>query len=442
MAVACALSSTAISLKLYHDMGISASTGARFSLGIAIFQDLFVIAFLVFLPALFQSGAEDVPLFTSIFATTWRGAAFISISLLLAQFIIPRLLLAVARSRSRELFTITVAGLCIGVAFLAAMMGLSLPLGAFVAGLAVSESIFKHRILAEVTPLKDLFLTIFFISVGLGVDLSSVFTHWLLLTGVASGLILFKAALITAIGRWMRLSWRAAATAGIGLCRAGEFSLVLLSKTGSMTIWPEGFPQALIATMAFSMASVPALMSAVSPLARFLDSYFPERRPRLTPNLRPSQKIRALSGHAVICGYGPVGRSLAAALDRQGLPALVIDLNADTIHELLDEGMPALFADARQPEVWELAALPSARLVAFTFPATRDLANAIALVRERSPALPILARAKFSSEAAAIKSTGVDVLILDEEESARALVESALRVFNVRPHEKTSNKEN
>lgn len=435
VAVACALSSTAISVKLYHDMGVSASTGARFALGIAIFQDLCVIAFLVLLPALFHAGGGDVSLAEALLATAGKGCAFIAVAVFLARFLIPRVLLAVARSRSRELFTITVAGVCIGVAFLAAMMGLSLALGAFVAGLAVSECIFKHRILSEVAPLKDLFLTIFFISVGLGVDLTAVMAHWPLVLGVCAGLIVFKAALVTAIGRWLRLSWRAAVTAGIGLCSAGEFSLVLLSKTASMTDWPGGLSQALIAAMAVSMASVPALMSFSGPLAEFLDRRFPERRPHLAPDARPSLKVRALTGHAVICGYGPVGRTLSAALDAEGVPVLVIDLNADTIHSLLDAGTPALFADARQPEVWDLAGLAAARLVAFTFPATPEIATAIGCVRERNPAIPVLARAKFSREAAAIRNAGADIVILDEEECSRAVVEGALRVFNLSPPE-------
>ena len=169
VAVACALSSTAISVKLYQDMGISASSGARLALGIAIFQDIFVIFFLVLLPALIASGPGPQEFGPALLGAVGKGLAFVGISVLLARFVIPDVLHAVAVTKSRELFTLTVAGLCMAVAFLAALMGLSVVLGAFVAGLAVSECMYKHRILSDVAPIKDLFLTIFFVSVGLGI---------------------------------------------------------------------------------------------------------------------------------------------------------------------------------------------------------------------------------------------------------------------------------
>jgi CPA2 family monovalent cation:H+ antiporter-2 len=208
VAVACALSSTAISVKLYHDMGLSASSGARFALGVAIFQDIFVILFLVLMPALFVPGGEGNAMAPMLALTLGKGVAFIALAIILARYIIPRLLSAVADTRSRELFTLTVAGLCIGVAFLAALMDLSLILGAFVAGLAVSECIYKHRILSDIAPIKDLFLTIFFVSVGLGIDLREAISSWQLILALAAGIIIGKAILIGLIARIVRLGER------------------------------------------------------------------------------------------------------------------------------------------------------------------------------------------------------------------------------------------
>ena len=429
--MACALSSTAISVKLYHDMGVSASSGARFALGVAIFQDIFIILFLVLMPALFVAGGEGKTMGPMLALTLGKGAAFIAIAIILARYVIPNLLRAVADTRSRELFTLTVAGLCIGVAFLAALMDLSLVLGAFVAGLAVSECIYKHRILSDIAPIKDLFLTIFFVSVGLGIDLREAISSWQLILALTAGIILGKALLIGLIARVIGLSWRAAVFAGIGLGSAGEFSLVLLTKTSDFTAWPSAVSDPLTAAMALSMAMVPVLMRFAQPIGNWLDEHSSRLPGRPTSSLPPAQRVRGLTNHAIICGYGPVGRQLSSSLADEGIPSLVIDLNAEAIRELQSDGKAALFADARQPEVWDLCCVDQARLVAFTFPATPEIAAAIQFARERNPSITILARTKFSNEADKLRNVGTDIVILDEAESGRAVTREALSVFNL-----------
>lgn len=431
VAVACALSSTAISVKLYHDMGVSASSGARFALGVAIFQDIFIILFLVLMPALFVAGGDGKGMAPMLALTIGKGVAFIALAIILARYVIPRLLSAVADTRSRELFTLTVAGLCIGVAFLAALMDLSLVLGAFVAGLAVSECIYKHRILSDIAPIKDLFLTIFFVSVGLGIDLREAITSWQLILALAAGLILGKALLIGVIARMIGLSWRAAVFAGVGLGSAGEFSLVLLTKTSEVTAWPSAVSDPLLAAMALSMAMVPVLMRFAQPLGNWLDKNSARLPGRPTASLPPAQRVRGLTNHAIICGYGPVGRGLCASLADEGIPSLVIDLNAEAIRELHSDGKAALFADARQPEVWDLCCVDQAHLIAFTFPATPEIAGAIQFARERNPSITVLARTKFSTEADKLRNVGADIVILDEAESGRAVTREALGVFNL-----------
>jgi CPA2 family monovalent cation:H+ antiporter-2 len=438
IAVACALSSTAISVKLYNDIGVSASSGARFALGVAIFQDIFVILFLVLMPALFVAGGEGKTMAPMLALTLGKGVAFVAIAILLARYVIPHLLRAVADTRSRELFTLTVAGLCVGVAFLAAIMGLSLVLGAFVAGLAVSECIYKHRILSDIAPIKDLFLTIFFVSVGLGIDLREALASWQIILTLTGAIILGKTLLLGVITRAMRLSWRATAFASIGLGSAGEFSLVLLTKTSELDAWPSSVSDPLMAAMALSMAMVPVLMRFAQPLGDLLDKHSTKLHGPPAASLPPAQRVRGLAHHAIICGYGPVGRVLAASLAHEGIPSLIIDLNAEAIRELHSDGKAALFADARQPEVWNLCCIEQARLVAFTFPATPDIAGSIQFVRERNPTVTILARTKFSNEADMLQNAGADLVILDEAESGRAVAREALSVFNLTKATKTS----
>lgn len=432
VAVACALSSTAISVKLFQDMEISASSGARLALGIAIAQDLFIIFFLVLLPAIMvPGGIGSGALAPVIAAVIAKGAAFVVVAILLARYVIPRVLHAVAASRSRELFTITVAGLCLGVAFLAAVMGLSVVLGAFVAGLAVSECMYKHRILSDVAPIKDLFLTIFFVSVGLGIELRPLVDDWAVVLSVAAGLTLGKTVLVALIARFLGLGWRAATYAGIGLGSAGEFSLVLMDRCSDMTVWAGGFNQPLLAAMALSMAMVPVLMRFAGPLGDWLEKnasgWF--RFERARPSA-PRGSID-LSDHAIVCGYGPVGQALVSSLAAQGVPTVVIDLNAEAIRKLQSEGQNALFADAAQSEVWDLCGVDRARLVAFTFPATPAVEHALNVVREKNPSIAMMARTKFRKEAERLADLGADIVVLDEEESGRALVKRALGVLHL-----------
>ncbi len=432
VAVACALSSTAISVKLFQDMEISASSGARLALGIAIFQDLFVILFLVLLPALFlPGGSTGEVLAPTIALTLAKGVAFVGISVLLARYVIPRVLHAVAVTRSRELFTLTVAGLCLGVAFLGAVMGLSVVLGAFVAGLAVSECMYKHRILSDVAPIKDLFLTIFFVSVGLGIHIQPLLHDWAMILSVAAGLTVGKTVLVALIARFLGLGWRAAAYAGIGLGSAGEFSLVLMGRTADMTTWPGDANQPLLAAMAFSMAMVPVLMRFAAPLGNWMEKNFPGLLKFERSRPTPPRGSLDLSEHAIVCGYGPVGQALVAALSAQGVPTVVVDLNAEAIRKLQSKGQPALFADAAQSEVWDLCGVDRARLVAFTFPATPAVEHAINVVRDKSPSIAMMARTKFRKEAERLADLGADIVVLDEEESGRALVKRALGVLHL-----------
>lgn len=438
ISVACALSSTAISIKLYQDMGITAGSGARLALGITIFQDIFIIIFLVLLPVLFPGGAGGAHgTGALLLLTLGEGVAFVVIALLLARYVIPHVLHAVARTRSRELFTLTVAGLCIGVAYLAALMNLSLVLGAFVAGLAVSESMYKHRIMSEVGPFKDIFLMIFFVSVGLGIDVHEVARDWLPILCITLSLLVVKTVLVTLIARLLGLRWRGAVVAGIGLGSASEFSLVLLGKSSQLTVWPGEVSQPLMAAMALSMAMVPVLMGSASRWWEWLEKHAPNLFLRQRAVTRLPHGSVALSGHAIICGYGPVGRQLMVALSDQGIQAMIIDLNPADIRKLRGSGHPALFADASQLEVWDLCGVERARLVAFTFPASGVITPALRAVREKNPVIPILVRTAFSSRADPLARAGASIVVEDEKETGRAVVQNALQALelNVRPED-------
>jgi CPA2 family monovalent cation:H+ antiporter-2 len=430
-AVSMALSSTAISVKVFQDRGLTANPGARFALAVAIFQDLFIIAFLVLLPLLFDPNAEGNGAVASQLGwVVVKGICFVAAAFVLARWIIPRLLHAVARTRSRELFTLTVTGLCLGVALLAGVLELSLALGAFVAGLTVSESIYKHRILSDILPIKDLFLTMFFVSVGLMIDLPAAMKSAPVILALAAGILLIKASIVFSVSWRLGLRPKAAVYAATGLASAGEFSLVLTQKVGAISAWPVGVEQILLASMALSMGMVPVLMGAADRLGAWIEPRCKNRELKGKELLPPAKRVQKLSDHAIVCGYGPVGRMVVTNLNRLGIATVVIELNADTVRQLAAEGQPVLFADAKHEETWLLAGVPRARLVVFTFPEAHAVAEALPAIHALKPEVAIVARCKFAADAMRLEALGVTEVVLDEAESGRAMTRCTLGVFD------------
>ncbi|WP_395742615.1 cation:proton antiporter [Prosthecobacter sp.] len=427
LAVALSLSSTAVSLKSFQDLGLEASPGARMSLAVAIFQDLFIIVFFLFLPLLLPHEGTDTALMPRLGSLALRGGAFVILAGVAARWVIPWLLNAVTRTRSRELFTLSVIGSCVGLAFVGGLLGLGLALGAFVAGLAVSESIFKHRILADVMPLKDLFLTLFFVSVGLMINVKTAMTLWLPICLLTTALVLSKACLITIIARYLGLAHKQALMAGIGLCSAGEFSLVLLQNAGGAHLWSHDTQQTLLAGCALSMGLLPALLKFGIPLGDWLVKRgWGRGKPVKIDSGNLRQRISVLTGHAIICGYGPVGEKLNKALLDSGVRTLVVELNAETVQKLKRQGQAVLFADASHEETWELTQLKHARMVALTFPDATVNAQALAMIREHRPDISVLARARFSSDVERLKRLGATQVVNDETEASRAMEDAAI----------------
>lgn len=426
LAVALSLSSTAVSLKSFQDLELEASPGARMALAVAIFQDLFVIVFFMFLPLLLPHAGHDEAILPRLGSLALRGGAFVILSGVMARWVIPWLLNAVTRTRNRELFTLTVIGCCVSLAFTGGLLGLGLALGAFVAGLAVSESIFKHRILADVMPLKDLFLTLFFVSVGLMIDIKTAARLWMPISALTLVFMLAKAGIITLVARRLGLAQKQALMAGIGLCSAGEFSLVLLQQTRAVALWSDDTQQTMLVASALSMGLLPALLKFGIPLGDWLVKRgWGRGKPVKFDAGSLRQRVAVLSNHAIICGHGPVGEKLNKALLDAGVQTLIVELNAETARKLQREGQPVLFADACHEETWELTCLKNARLVALTFPDATINAQALGLIRGLRPDISVLARARFSSDVERLKRLGATLVVNDETEAANSIVEQA-----------------
>lgn len=429
LAVSVALSSTAVSMKSFQDMGQPNNPSARTALAIALFDDIVVILFLLILPALYGDGGPG-KVTVDILIALGKGALFLGGALLIGKFGITPLLHAVARTRSRELFTLAVVALCAGIAVLGAALQLSPALGAFAAGVVVSESIYRHRIMADIMPFKDLFLAIFFVSVGLQIDLGVVAGDWMRIVGFSILILMVKGTVAFSVARIFKLRLRSALLTGAALASSGEFSLVLLAKAADYRPADPAIQQLLLSCAALTMATVPLLMRGSGGFGKFLESKFgfDQKKYPQGENLTVSGHIKEISDHAVICGFGPVGQALNEALKRSGVETLILELNADTVRSLKAKGQPVLFADATHPEALELAGIHRARMVAFTFPSVELTNAAVPLVREHNPGIVILGRVKFASEIEALRELDIDV-IHDECESAVAMINAAREIY-------------
>jgi len=428
LAVSVALSSTAVAMKSFQDMGLPNNPSARTALAIALFDDIVVILFLLILPAMF--GKSEGSIAGGIAVAVGKGILFLGGTLLLGRYGITPLLHAVAKTRSRELFTLAVVALCAGIAVLGALLGLSPALGAFAAGLIVSESIYRHRIMADIMPFKDLFLAIFFVSVGLQIDLGVVASDWVRILGFSILILIVKGTIAFNVARIFKLPLRPALLTGAALSSSGEFSLVLLGKAADYRPADPSVQQLLLSCAAFTMALVPLLMRGSGPAGRMMETsgFFKPKKKVVSENLTPTKAIKELSDHAVICGFGPVGRALNEALKKSGVETLVLELNSDTVRSLKSAGQPVLFADASHPEALELAGIGRARMVAFTFPAVELTIAAVPIVREHNPGIVIFGRAKFEAEIEALRALDIEV-VHDERETAMAMIDAAKSVY-------------
>lgn len=423
-----ALSSTAVSMKCFQDMGAPDSPPGRVALGIALFQDLAVIFFIVLLPVLLGEGENSAG---ALFFALGKASLFCAAMLTLSHYGVPQLLAAVASTRSRELFTVAVVGLCVVVAVVAGLLGLSPALGAFVAGVVVSNSIYSHRVLADVLPFKDLLLTLFFVSIGLLIDLETLAESWsLILIGTCATLLAkgVVAAIAAKASGLRNGDWLLTAAA---LSSTGEFSIVLLNRAAELNAIDPAIEQILLACTAITMGLVPSLMKYSQPAVKKMHKMGLKSRSMKSKHaLGMPGKIDQLKDHVIICGYGPVGQKLHESLRRNNIRSIVVENNDQTVRQLIKSGTKCLFADARHKITWELAYIQRARAIAFTFPLKEVVLSALPLVRELCPGIVVIARAKFSSDADELQRAGVNHILLDEEECGKAVVKTVMRCFN------------
>lgn len=426
------LSSTAVALKSFQEFGLSGTSGAKMAVGIALFQDIAAIMLVAIMPQIFTASPSSWSTALNIGMAVLRGLVFLGAAWLIGHYLLPRIMLAVARTKSRELFTLMVFAICSGIAMLASLLGLSIALGAFTAGLFVSSSYYSHRVLSEVLPFKDLFLTIFFVSAGLLIDIDDLWEHLGHVATFAAFVLAIKFVACIVAASFLKIPGRMGIMASTALTNVGEFSLVLIPFMQEITPIPALVTTNVYAIAAVSMGMTPLLMKAARKLTPLLVRIpgLKTKRERLSVETMIT-RVEGIKDHAIICGYGPVGRRLHENLAQYGIPCIIIDLNADTVKALLNDGHLAFLGDIQHQITMDLAGIRTARLIAFTFPDPAPALSTYMQIKGVNAGITVIARAKFRSEVALLHHAGITNVIHDEMETSAAAVRLAKRSFDI-----------
>jgi CPA2 family monovalent cation:H+ antiporter-2 len=401
-------SSTAIVLKLLADRGETDSPHGRIMVGLLLVQDLSLVPMTLFTRLL---AAPDSASWSTVGVTLLASAGTLAVMIIGAQLIMPAVLKLIVRLRSRELFTAAIVVLCLGTAWLAAEFGLSLALGALIAGLVISESEYSHQVIADVLPFRDVLNGVFFISVGMLLRLDYLTQHfpWILL---GSGLIIcFKFVVFFVAIRGFGGPVRAAAISGLGLAGMGEMAFVLLSIGGPLAMVTTEVYEAIIALAVVTMLITPALLAVAPAVGHALQAYLGGPAVEEEPRAQ-------LTGHVIILGYGLNGENVARVLRETGIAHIAVDLDPDLIAKAQRNGDDVLFGDGTRVEVLRQAGLPSAAalVVAISDPvATRRI---VGIARVEAPEVAIIVRTRYVAEVDELRRLGASEVIPEEFETS------------------------
>lgn len=425
-----ALSSTAIVLKLLEGEGATDTGVGSTSVGILIFQDLAVVAMVLLVPMLGAGGGSALGLLGALVT----AGAIIALVLTLATRVMPRILEAVARTCSQEIFLLSVVAICLGTAYLTSLAGVSLSLGAFLAGLLVSESRFGQQALGEILPLQILFSAAFFLSVGLLLDLGFLVTHLPAVLAAILGILVLKTVLTAASARALGQPLAVALPAGLLLAQVGEFSFVLERAGRSAGLSPAGLGEAgaqtFIAATVLLMGATPFLAGLGRRLERRLAA---PRAAGLTADAPPAAEGAAdlgdpvaLQDHVIVAGYGDAARRLTQVLDRAGLPYLILTLSPTGATEAEARGRRVVRGDYAKSYLLEHAGVRRARLLVIPDDEPNMTHRVVSVARNLSPELHILASTRAHGDAHALKRAGASAVVSEEHAATKLLITGAL----------------
>ncbi len=424
-----ALSSTAILMKLLIDSGQADSPQGKMALGILIFQDLCIVPLMLVTPLLAGDGGGLM----SVLAICAKAAAVVLAAHYGARFLVPWIFKQVVKTRSRELFILTIIFIGLGTAWLTAMAGLSLALGAFIAGLAISESEYSHQALSDIIPFREAFMSLFFISVGMLLDPDILVNHPLLIGSLVVTILLIKTLVTTGAAMTLGVPMRIAIIAALSLAQIGEFSFVLSQAGLTVGLLTPDLYQIFLAASIATMGLTPVCLKLANPAADFVIGQLPHTWTRGRGVLARNEKTISLNDHVIIVGYGVNGKNLARALKNLKIGYVVIETNPFTVKKEGKKGQHILFGDASKQEVLAHAHISNARGMVVAISDAAASRRVAALARQLNPSLHIIVRTRYILEVEPLYKLGANEVIPEEFETSIEILSRVLRNYMV-PH--------
>jgi monovalent cation:H+ antiporter-2, CPA2 family len=426
------LSSTAIVLKALAASGDSDSPHGRATVGILVFQDLAVVPMILLTPILAAPSDGAVG---SVLLTLGKSILVVGCIVAGAWFAVPRLLEHIVRSRSRELFLLTVIVMCLGIAWLTSLGGLSLALGAFIAGLVISESEYSHQAMAEVLPFRDSFNSLFFVSIGVLMDWHILLEYPMMVIGLLFLVLLVKFVTGAAAVLAVSMPPRSAVMTGIALAQVGEFSFIL-AQVGQDDKLLSGTPyQVFLAVSVCSMIITPFLMQLSPHLGRRVEAiqrlrhWFPGQT---TAHVQEAEgRHLRIKDHVIIVGYGLNGRNLARVLGETEVPYIALDLDGDTVRREAAHGLPLYYGDATNPNVLRHVKIEDARVLVIAISDPFMARRAVQVARSLNSRIHIVVRTRYLRELEELHQLGADDVVPEEFETSIEIFALVLRTYNM-----------
>jgi len=423
---ALAMSSTAIVMKMLAERGQVDTEHGKRIVGVLLFQDLAVVPLLVIIPAL---GSEGSDLGWTLAVALAKAAALLTVLLVGGQRVMRWWFHTVAKRKSHELFTLNLLLVTLGLAWLTEVAGLSLALGAFVAGMLISETEFRHRVEEDIKPFRDVLLGLFFVTIGMLLNIRIVLDNfgWVALALV--GPVAFKFGLIVALARLFVATPGTAIKTGLALATAGEFGFVLLGQAGTHGLLSPLVLQVVLASMLLSMLSAPLLVQYSDSIAMRLASS--EWLHKSLEIARIAQSAIAIEKHVVICGFGRSGQHLAKMLEQEGITYVALDLDPDLVRQAAAAGDSVVYGDAARRETLVAAGISRASAVAITYADTPSALKILHYVRELKQDVPVIVRTQDDHDLEKLTAAGATEVVPEVLEGSLMLGSHALVLLGV-----------
>jgi CPA2 family monovalent cation:H+ antiporter-2 len=423
---AIAMSSTAVVVKLLSERLEMESEHGKRVMGVLLFQDLAVVPLLVLIPAL---GSPPDELLMALAIAALKATVLVGLLLTGGQRVMRWWLTLVARRKSEELFVLNLLLVTLALAWLTELAGLSLALGAFIAGMLISETEFKHQVETDIRPFHDVLLGLFFISIGMLLDWRLVLERWPLVLLLLTVPVLFKLALVTALARGLGATTGVSLRTGLYLAQAGEFGFVLLSLAQDNSLIPPELLNPILASMVLSMLATPfIIMYSNRIVMRLVSSEWLQQSLQMTSIARKSINVNK---HVIICGYGRCGQNLGRMLDGEGIPYMALDLDPDRVRQAAAAGDSVVFGDAVRLQALMAAGLARASAVVVTYLDTASALKVLANIRAHSPTVPVIVRTVDDRDLEKLQSAGAAEVVPEAIEGSLMLASHALALVGV-----------